>query len=156
MTDYFHLALYVLVAITCLSGFSLCIWWWKRNDWNASAMYIYFTFMLFGIGFQNAVDSHVYYDRVFTPGDGVLLYDTWVWSLRTIILLVVSVFVISHMIRRVFFSRKLTDKERTFDYQYAQAKISSDALLAKVIDGIKEFKVLNKLFEKIGRRKSKL
>ena len=42
----------VILSVVSLYGFCLFVWWWKKND-GASAVYVYLTILLLGIGIDN-------------------------------------------------------------------------------------------------------
>ena len=159
MTNYLLLVAYILLNFTCFFGTTLCIWWWRKNKWNASRMYIYLTALLFAIGVRNVIDMLIFWDRALFPGkpDHFLwIWESWLWPFRIIFLLVVTSFIVWHMARRVFFPHAGTTEEQEEDRRYEEAQSSSKAMSDSIISGLKEFKIFQKLVEKLGRRKGRL
>lgn len=159
MTDYALLACYILLCLTSIFGGVLCVWWWRRNVWNASKMYIYLTFLLFAIGIRNIIDMLIFWDRVLFPGTPnhfLWLWDSWLWPFRIIFLLIVTSFIVWHMAFRIFFNQRYIIKNAKDQDENQQEMLrTSEGIRVSLIKGIKDFNIFRSLVEKHWKRKEK-
>lgn len=71
----------VFKAFVCFYGFLLFVWWWYRKR-EASKIYACFTFVLLGLGIDNAIEAYVRYRWVWCNED-TFRYTIW-WPLRLV------------------------------------------------------------------------
>ena len=118
MVDYIVFAIYILIAVVCLYGTGLFIWWWKKNSWRATPMYIYITTLLATLGFRDILDSIAFYQRAIIDCDPIPIYDNWLWVFRVVIVLVIVVIIVGHMSYRAFYLRGKAASEKDEDSYY--------------------------------------
>jgi hypothetical protein len=88
----------VILAVVALYGFCLFSWWWLKHD-GASAVYIYLTILLLGIGIDNTVEAYVRFTWINTHAD-VIRFTLW-WPMRMVVEVVALCSLVGHMTYRV-------------------------------------------------------
>lgn len=93
----------VFKAVVSLYGFALFVGWWVHKG-SASAIYVYLTMLLLGLGIDNSVEAIARYQWI-TCGVDAIRYTPW-WPARLIIGTFALCALVGHMTVRVITTKK--------------------------------------------------
>ena len=91
-------------------GFGLFIWWWQKNNWNASAVFIYVTMLFFASGQRDIIELYATWNRIVLclPQEALKagIYDQWWWAGRVVLSNLFYLIIAAHMSYRAFWQRQ--------------------------------------------------
>lgn len=102
---------YTLTAVVGVYGFSLFAWWWRKIG-SATEVYVYVTFLFFGVFVTSIIGLYSRYLHYQISCD---VYDIFVkshwWSLGPVMILAVLIGICWRMTRRVYILRHGTESQ---------------------------------------------
>ena len=93
--------LYAVTSITAGFGFIVFFWWWSKQNFHASAVYIYVMILLFGIWYADAFNAIVRYYRFVDECMYDILLGSKLWAWRKIFCTISVALIVIHLTVRL-------------------------------------------------------